>query len=239
MPGCQNVLTHNDPTSLHIYTDYGRFYSVNNLHYPGVGTVLNATDTAQQQEFWQQWRSHPENAAHSDRAKDRGKLFHAIVESHYKVPNYRMDSQDNESAIAEVQPFWQSIQNILPRITDIKLIESAVWHEVDMVCNFDGRPVILDWKTATKPKKPEWCDRYPLQLSAYCACVNRMYDTKIKHGVIVVALPLPNTEAQVLQFPLAEYWPLWLERLVAYWKQQSTRLAEQALRAIQEEYKSR
>lgn len=85
-----------------------------------------------------------------------------------------------------------------------------MWHEVgcfagttDMVCSFDGVPCILDWKTATRHKKLEYCDRYPFQLTAYCACVNRMYGTRVKHGIIVVALP--NTEAQVLQFPLGEY----------------------------------
>ncbi len=80
-------------------------------------------------------------------------------------------------------------------------IESAVWHEVgcyagtvDMVCHFDGQPVVLDWKTASKPKQPEYLDRYPLQLAACCGAINRMYGTHIKTGVIVMVLP--KCEAQ-------------------------------------------
>ena len=150
----------------------------------------------------------------------------------------------NELAAAQVSkvlPFWQSVQNVLPQITDIQLIESAVWHEVgcyagtvDIVASFDGVPCILDWKTATKLKKLEYCDRYTLQLAAYCGAINRMYDTKVKHGVVVVAIP--DSEAQVFQFELGDYWVEWLDRLVGYWDQQSTPLGEKALKAIQSEY---
>lgn len=237
-------LNYYDPIQLHVYTDSGRFYAVNGKHYPGVSTILAATDTTQQQEFWQQWRANPENVAYSEKAKNRGKLFHAIAENHFNQPNYRMDCLDADetaTVLAEVKPFWESVQSILPRITNVRLIESAVWHEigcyagtVDMIASFDGEPCVLDWKTSAKPKQPEWCDRFPLQLAAYCACVNRMYGTRIGMGVIVVALP--NAEAQVFRYELKEYWRPWLSKLVAYWEQQFTPLAEQALMAIQEEY---
>lgn len=105
----------------------------------------------------------------------------------------------------------------------------------DMVASFDGVPCVLDWKTATKQKKPSQSDRYPLQLTAYAGCVNRMYGTHIKNGLIIVALP--DTSAQVLQFPLGEYWPLWLNRLATYWSAQPTPLAKQALGMICKEYK--
>ena len=105
-----------------------------------------------------------------------------------------------------------------------------------MVASFDGVPCILDWKTASKKKYIKYCDRYPLQLVAYCACINRMYGTKIRHGVIIVALA--NTEAQVFQFALKDYWLPWLNRLVVYWKQQSSPLAAQALAMIYSEYRN-
>ena len=56
----------------------------------------------------------------------------------------------------------------------------------------------------------------------------------VKQGVIVVSLP--NAEAQVLQFPLNDYWPLLLDRLKAYWNLQSSPLSEKALKAIRDEY---
>lgn len=204
---------------LHIYTDTGRSYAVNDLQYPGVSSILNATDPIEQQEFWHQWRSQPKNAAYSQQAQNRGSMFHAVVEHHFRKSNDPTANELAAAQLAQVLPFWQSVQGVLPRISDIQLIESAVWHEVgcyagtvDMVASFDGVPVILDWKTATKPKKPQWCDRFPLQLTAYCGAINRLYGTRINHGVIVVALP--NAEAQILQYPLGEYWQHWLTRLV-------------------------
>lgn len=229
------------PLPLHVYTDHGRFYQVGEHKYPGVGTILNATDTTYQQRFWKQWRENPENAAHSEQSRNRGKLFHAIAENHFKPSNYRTDSLEDEAAIAEVEPFWQSIQDVLPRISDIRLLESATWHQighyastVDMVASFDGIPCILDWKTASKKKYIKYCERYPLQLTAYCACINRMYGIRIKTGIIVVALP--NAEAQVFQFSLKDYWLPWLNRLMSYWQQQTTPLAAHALGVIRGEY---
>lgn len=229
------MLSHHDPIPLHVYTDSGRFYQIGDHQYPGVGNILSATESPEQQEFWQQYRASPENVAYSDKAKSRGKLFHAAVEHHF-----RNDTAD-DATIAQVLPYWHSAYSAIQRITEPLLVESAVWHEVgcyagtvDLVASFDGVPVVLDWKTATKPKQPEWLSRYPLQLAAYCGAVNRMYGTRVTHGVIVVALP--DTEAQVFQFALGDYWSLWLNRLVAYWSQQSTPLAEQALSMIGNEY---
>lgn len=237
-PGCLVVLTHHDPSPLHIYTDSGRFYQIGEHQYPGVGNILSATESPEQQDFWQQYRANPENVVYSDRAKSRGKLFHAAVEHHF-----RSDAADDD-AIAQVSSYWHSAYNVLQRITNPLLVESAVWHPigcyagtVDMVCSFDGVPVILDWKTATKPKQVEWLNRYPLQLAAYCGAVNRMYGTSITQGVVVVALP--EQEAQVFQFSLGDYWRLWLNRLVGYWSQQSTPLAAQALSRIRSEYGQR
>lgn len=233
------MLSHYDPIGLHVYTDYGRFYRVNGNQFPGVGTILNDTDSLDQQDFWTKWRSQPGNSEYSDQAKHRGKTFHGMVENYFKNGNYRTDSSEDDLAIA--QPYWDSVQNILPRITDISLIESAVWHEigcyagtVDMACNFDGVPCILDWKTASRPKKPEWMERYPLQLTAYCAAINRMYGTRIKKGVIVVALP--KRQAQLFGFDLGKYWHPWLSRLVSYWEQRDTPLSVQALESIRREY---
>ncbi len=42
-----------------------------------------------------------------------------MVENHFKTVKFTDFQDSNESAIAS--PYWQSIQGILPRITDVKL----------------------------------------------------------------------------------------------------------------------
>ncbi len=98
------MLTHYDPLPLHIYTARGRFYQVDGQHFPGVGTVLSTSDSPAQQEFWRKWRLHPENPEFSAPAKNRGKLFHGIVENYFRRGNFRMDSQAQEPVLA--LPYW-------------------------------------------------------------------------------------------------------------------------------------
>lgn len=208
-------------------------------------TILKKTDSLQEQAFWKKWRSDPENLQHSEQAMNRGSLFHAIAENHFKKDNGSNPSQQTDNAITDkiTEPFWKSVQAVLPRITDIQLIESAVWHEVgcyagtvDMVASFDGTPCILDWKTSAKPKSSQWRGHYPLQLAAYCGAVNRMYGAKINHGVIIVALP--DAPAQVFQYPLGGYhWQSWLNRLTKYWQKQATPQAKLVLESLSKEYR--
>lgn len=240
------MLQHYNPQSLHVYTDQGRYYNINGIHYPGVGNIQDATQPPQVTEYWQQWRSIPENTAKSEAAKQRGTLFHWMVEQELKLGDYS-DALLHENVadmgeLAAVAPYYRSVTDVLPRITDLLLIESAVWHPiccyagtVDLVCKFDGIECILDWKTATKPKYPEYLDRYQLQLAAYAGCVNRMYGTRIKHGVVVVALP--DREAQVFQFELKPHWDTWLGKVRTYWEnQQENPLASVALQKIELAY---
>jgi len=69
------MLTHHDPIPLHIYTVHGRFYQVGEHQYPGVGNILTATESAQQQEHWHQWKAVTHNAAYADKAKSRASYF--------------------------------------------------------------------------------------------------------------------------------------------------------------------
>lgn len=240
------MLQHHDPQVMHVYTDQGRYYNINGAHYPGVGNIQDATQLPQVTEYWKQWRSHPDNAAKSEAAKQRGTLFHWMVEQELKLDNYQdaliHENVSDVSQLEAVAPYFRSVKNVLPRITDVQLIESAVWHEVgcyagtvDLVCKFDSVDCILDWKTATKPKHPEYLERYQLQSAAYAGCVNRMYGTRIKHGVVVVALP--DREAQVFQFELKPYWDIWIDKVRTYWEQERDNpLAEIALQKIEDTY---
>ena len=227
-----STLKHYDPYSRHIYTDQRRLYSVNDLQYPSVSAILNTSRTTKQKE-WQR-------NANPTQAMERGSLFHAVVEHHFRGSNDPVLNELASVQRAKVLLFWESVQEVFPRISDIQLIESAVWHEVghyagtvDMLASFDKIPVILDWKTTDKVSKQMNCTRYRLQLSAYAGAINRMYKTKIRHGVIVLVSP---TEAQVLKISLNDYWSPWLVRVIGYWQQQGTQQSEQVLEMIRAEY---
>lgn len=217
------TLLHHDPASLHVYTDNGRFYRIGEELFPGVSTILSSSDSLKQQQFWKQWNQNPENSRAAAAARERGILFHSAIERYFRSDEpdtYALI--DTEQAIA---PYLDSVKEVLPRVSLPILVEGAVWHTVaryagtvDLVGCFDGIPAIIDWKTTTRPKKPEWLGNYPLQLAAYCGAINRMYNTGISHGVVVFALP--DAKAQVFQFQLLDYWFTWLARCESYYEQQ-------------------
>ena len=54
----------------------------------------------------------------------------------------------------------------------------------DMVALYQGRPAIIDFKQANRPKKREWVQDYLMQLSAYAMAHNKLFNTEIDQGVI-------------------------------------------------------
>ena len=46
----------------------------------------------------------------------------------------------------------------------------------------------MDFKQSNKPKKVEWIEDYKLQLCAYAEAHNEVYGTKIRKGVVLMAV---------------------------------------------------
>lgn len=236
------MLNHHDPTALRVYTDHECFYSIAGQQYPAINTVISATEAEQQKQYWAAWRVVPENALLSEQAHSRRRLLHSAIEHHFRHGSYELAFADkDQQTVAEVMPFWNSVQHVLPRITNPILMESAVWHtigryagSVDMVCHFNDVPCILDWKIAYRPQQSHPTYNFAFQVAAYAGAINRMYGAHIHTGIFIVALP--EEEAHVLQFPLKTFWRPWLRRLIGYWQQQDTPTAAQTLGVLQEEY---
>ena len=56
----------------------------------------------------------------------------------------------------------------------------------DMIGLYKGRPTIIDFKQTNRPKKREWIQDYLMQLSAYAMAHNKLFDTDIDQGVILM-----------------------------------------------------
>ena len=56
----------------------------------------------------------------------------------------------------------------------------------DMNGVYDGRPTIIDFKQTNRPKKREWVQDYLMQLAAYAMAHNKLFDTEIDHGVVLM-----------------------------------------------------
>ncbi|MBC7879693.1 MAG: PD-(D/E)XK nuclease family protein [Anaerolineae bacterium] len=156
---------------------------------------------------------------------DRGTLLHQLVEQ------YLLGEPVDRALIAEVRPWWLSIEPVLQRISEIKLMEMPVYHPLlgyagtpDLVANFslgtaNQRLTLVDWKSADKEKRADWLSDYPIQLAAYCGALRQTHSLRIEQGMIVLAHPLGP--AQVFRFDrqqLSTHWQAWLKRLQQFWQ---------------------
>ena len=51
---------------------------------------------------------------------------------------------------------------------------------------YKGKPAIIDFKQSNRPKKREWVQDYLMQLAAYAQAHNKLFDTNIEQGVILM-----------------------------------------------------
>lgn len=203
----------------HVWHGAKRYYlTPTGENYPGVTTILSNTKTEKTRLALEAWRvrvGEIEAAAISKAAAARGTAMHAAIEA----------SLLGEPVMIEdiAAPYFESMQAILPRVSDVHLVEGMVWHQngfagsVDCVARYQGELSLIDWKTSDKPKRANWIDDYFLQCSAYCAAINRMYDLRI--GRIVIAIAVPGQAAQVFTASgpiLLNYWELFNDRLAQY-----------------------
>lgn len=201
----------------HVWIDGKRYQKWGDKIYPGVTTVLSATKPIKDKMMFNNWQ----NKVGVERAEnirilacERGSEVHSCIED-YLVGKEKECSE-------QWQPFWDSIRPALINVSNVQLIEGALWHptgfagSVDCVGEWEGELSIIDWKTASKPKKDNQILDYKLQTSAYCAAVNRFYDLRINKAVIVIALE--NQPAQIFKITP--------EEIYTYWQQFSKRVQQ-------------
>ena len=89
----------------------------------------------------------------------------------------------------------------------------------DMVCVYDGIPVIGDFKTSRKVKKKEWIEDYFVQCAAYALAHNEVYGTDIQAGLILIV----SHSGEYQQFlvkngEFKKYTDMWLDKVEAFYK---------------------
>lgn len=198
-----------------------QYYSVQEQVYTGITTILSATRSEEDEQRFKDWEEKVGIAEAQQIRREsarRGKLLHQQMERHLNGASQQHLDQD-----AEQQKYWRSIQPVLEQVQSVHLIEGTVWHPsgfagvTDALLNYKGQLCVCDWKTSTKPKKWDWIQDHCLQVAAYTAAINRVYQSEgIRVAQALIAIALPDTEAQVFwikQEALMEYWQAFKQRL--------------------------
>ena len=197
----------------------------NGILLPAVPTILKATQPIEFVYTLSNWRNKVGDAEANQIAltsRLRGELLHQWIKEYLQG--------FSPTASSFIQPYCDSIQSVLEKLSDVQLVETIVPNyvegyagKVDLVARYEGVPCTIELMTAEEPKMRvgKLYDK-PLQLVAYGGAINRCYGenlfgTKVSNGLIVVALP--GEDAETFTFnreELLDYWQEWLKRLKSF-----------------------
>lgn len=192
-----------------VETPKGRFYSFSGKTFPSITTVLGQTADKSGLEEWKNRIGEEEAARISKTATTIGYSLHLLFEDWFigKQP---------EKAEPKAKMMFNLLRPIVSRrVTKIYGIEFPLYSEelavagrTDLICEFDGEPMILDWKSnhGANHKKEEWTLDYRLQTCFYARAFNErnLLPQKIKKGVIAFG----NVFApQIIVFEIEKYSP--------------------------------
>ena len=156
---------------------------------PSVTTVLNKT---KDKAFLKKWRARVGEAAAEKIIKDSsqiGTALHLYIE---RLVNGEQYKDLTKIGIQAEKMAKKIVEEAFKDITEIWGSEVHLYYPgkyagtTDMIGVYKGRPTIIDFKQTNRPKKREWIQDYLMQLSAYAMAHNKLFNTDIDQGVILM-----------------------------------------------------
>lgn len=159
-----------------------------------VTTILSATTPKEKLESLENWRKTVgrQNAANITlESSGRGTRMHKFLED-YILSGEISQPGTNPHSIKAASMASKIIDNGLKNVTEFNGVECSLFYPelyagtTDLVGKWKGNLAILDFKQSNKLKKREWIDDYFMQLTSYAQAHNKMFDTDIKTGVVLM-----------------------------------------------------
>ena len=219
---------YNYPKSIRALYNGQRLYDVNNEKLPSVTTIISATKSKEDKESLERWRKKI-GAASAEKitreATNRGSVMHDFLEK-FLLGKLNLDLLGDNSL--ERQMADQIIENGLRnKITEIYGVEATLFFPgryagaADLICKYEGKDSIIDFKNSSQLRKDEWNFDYYCQLSAYQMAHNKVYGTNINQGVILVCTKDLMFQRFVIDSEkLKNYQEIFLKKVDEYYKMQ-------------------
>ena len=158
-------------------------------HVPSVTTILSEHG----KEVLDRWRDrigHAEAAKIGARAAARGTKLHMFTEHYLQNDLTVFNGVDLIG-----QHFFDEFKPVLSAIDNIHCLETKLYSHhlrlagtVDCIAEYDGVLSVIDFKTASKPKRHEWIHNYFMQTSAYAIMYEELTGIPVPQLVILVAV---------------------------------------------------
>lgn len=206
-----------------------RYYSLpDGSKVASVTTILDKTKPKEDKNRLLEWRKRvgEENATRiTTEAAGRGTRMHKWLENYFTSGDLGLpgtnpySKQSYEMAKTVIANSGRNIQAVYGLETSLYYPELYAG-TTDCVADWGGRLAILDFKQTNKPKKREWIGDYFLQLAAYSLAHNKIFNTDIKTGVVLMC----SADNQYQEFELKDaefdfYCHKWFDRVEQYYKQ--------------------
>lgn len=157
--------------------------------YPSVTTILSEHG----REALDAWRTrigHEEAAKIGARAARRGTKLHSYTEYYLKNDHSMFTGTDliGEHFFGEFKPLLEPINNIHCLETRMFSHHLRLAGTVDCIAEYNGELSVIDFKTASKPKRHEWIHNYFMQTAAYAIMYEELTGIPVPNLTILVAV---------------------------------------------------
>lgn len=160
------------------------------VHYPSVTTILKQ-HSKEGIEKWRKRVGEEEANRVMHQASVRGNAIHDLCEDYVlNNPLYL-----HEQSPVNVDTFMMIKKVIDKRMGTVYGVEIPLYSDFleaagrnDLFSMFDGKRSIVDYKTARKPKKKEWCKGYFMQESAYAVAIEERFGISVTQLVTIIAV---------------------------------------------------
>ena len=168
-----------------------RYYACPTGDYPSITTVLSCRGTS----WLSDWIAAvgPDQAASvSKKACSIGTTLHALCEKYLLNESIKVDLI---RAMPEAKLRFKNFRSFLDDISEVFLLERPVYSTylkvagtVDCFAVYKGKPCVIDFKTANRPKTVDDIKGYFAQATFYAYAIAELYNVPVPSIVIAIAV---------------------------------------------------
>ena len=198
--------------------DGPRTYNVDNNKVPSVTSILSATQSEEKKESLNKWRQrigYAEATRITNQAATRGTEMHYVLEQYMNGIAYLNLRKNGHLP----RMMAHTIVNNLDDLSEVYGTEVSLAYEdqwagsTDLVCKYDEKTTIADFKQSNKPERKEWIEDYFLQIAAYSLAHKKQYGDIQQGAILICTKDLLFQKFIMDKNMLKMYEDLWLERV--------------------------
>ena len=196
--------------------DGRRMYeSPSGMSLPSITTILGWFKRESIQE-WRKKVGEEEANKISTQSSRRGTAVHQICEDYLNNKEYTLKHMpSNLNLFRAIKPIIdKNIKTVYHQEVPLYSERLRVAGRVDLICNWNGKDTIVDFKTSGKPKKKEWIQDYFIQATAYSLMFEHLTGYHIPN--VAILMTVENGEPLLFEETIYPYVQQLLNKLEEY-----------------------